>query len=83
MALADELSELRRELERNAIRQVERVLGQRSVTLSGGVARLGRSVAAEAEPAVQFLTGYDEGLGTTITYFVLDYSALDGEDVLA
>lgn len=82
--MADELGDYKEAILRAAHREAEKTLAARGIVLAGGLpAGAGRSVGAEAEQAVQFLSGYDDGLGTTITFFVLDYSTLDGEDVLA
>ena len=80
--MADRLSELKEELIRTALRQVERTLAQRAIPLAQGLPLVGpgRTVAAEAGTTGEFLTGYDGSV--TVMPFMLNYSLLGGTDVL-
>lgn len=79
----DEVSDHKEALTRHARAQVERVLAQRGLAqqIRLTAQRDAFGAGSSVETVDTFSTGYD---GTdTVSVFILDYSALDGPDVLA
>jgi len=78
-------NELKERLIRLAERSVEIVLAERDYFVGRGLGDQGQYFGASAGEATYetFATGYDTGTGLTTFAFRLDFSLLDGPDLLA